>query len=254
MRTFRRLVPLSLVLATCALAATTHAETSDSDPKAVAVADQVMKALGGKERWQALPGLKWTFAVEVDDTLRSTRHHTWDMHGGRHRVEGANSKGERYCVVRNMDGTGGKAWLDGKALEGEDLKKWVDRAHALWTNDSYWFLMPYKLRDPGVHLAYDGEQNEDGKHYDMIELTFEQVGMTPGDHYWVYADRANHRIEKWKYVLQDTQPPPKEYTWEGWEEHDGLWFPTVHRAEGRAIYTRDVETMHAFDAKTFTEP
>ena len=38
------------------------------------------------------------------------------------------------------------------------------------------------------------------------------------------------------------------------EQHDGLWFPTVHRSGGHAVYTRDVQTMNAVPAATFTTP
>src|SRR5205823_5267399 len=83
-------------------------------------------------------------------------------------------------------------------------------------------LMPYKLRDPGVTLKYDGEvKDSTGKVYDKLALSFENVGETPGDHYWVYVDRGNHRVERWDMVLQSDKPPPKSYTWEGWEAAGG---------------------------------
>jgi hypothetical protein len=184
-----RLIPV-LLLAACMPA---RAEMPDSDPRAIQVADQVMKALGGKERWDALPGLRWTFQSATGDTLRPGRQHAWDKHA-------------------------------------------------------------YKLRDPGVHLKYDGEAREGGEAYDKLALSFESVGDTPGDHYWVYVNRKNHRVEKWAYVLQGTSPPPEVWTWEGWEEHGGLWFPTVHRNGDHTVYTRDVETVNAFPAALFRTP
>src|SRR5438876_620493 len=77
-------------------------------------------------------------------------------------------------------------------------KKRMRSAHGAWINDSYWFLMPYKLRDPGVTLKYDGEVKDSttAAVYDRLALSFENVGMTPGDRYWVYVNRANHRVEK----------------------------------------------------------
>ena len=50
-------------------------ETAASDPRAIEVADQVMKALGGKESWDRLHVLRWTFEVAVGDTLRAGRRH-----------------------------------------------------------------------------------------------------------------------------------------------------------------------------------
>ena len=52
----------------------------------------------------------------------------------------------------NVNTKEGSAWLKGKALEGEEQKKPLERAYGAWVNDTYWLLMPYKLRDPGVIL------------------------------------------------------------------------------------------------------
>ena len=90
--------------------------------------------------------------------------------------------------------------------------------------------------------------------YDKLALSFENVGETPGDHYWVYVNRANHRVEKWEYILQGQSPPPMMWTWEGWEQHDGLWFPTVHKKGTDTIFTRDVATMTAAPSAAFTGP
>jgi hypothetical protein len=244
-----RVIPV-LLLAACPPA---RAEMPDSDPRAIQVADQVMKALGGRERWDALPGLRWTFQTATGDTLRPPRRHTWDKHAGLHRVEGQGREGP-YVIVHHMDGSAGQAWMNGTPIEGDSLTRLMKRAMSLWINDTYWMLMPYKLRDPGVHLKYDGEAREGHEVYDRLALSFENVGDTPGDRYWVYVNRRNHRVEKWAYVLQGTSPPPQVWTWEGWEEHGGLWFPTVHRNGARTVYTRDVETVHSFPATLFRAP
>jgi hypothetical protein len=239
----RRVLGLACALAVT-LAGTGRAETAASDPKAVAIADQVMKALGGKQHWDALRVLRWTFEVSVNDTLRPGRRHSWDKHTGWHRVEGTTRAGQPFCYVENLNDSTGMAWVGGQAIEGDSLKKLMRSAHAQWINDSYWFLMPYKLRDPGVTLKYDGEASDSarpGVVYDRLALSFENVGMTPGDRYWVYVNRANHRVEKWEHLLQGAQPPPVPWTWEGWEPHEGLWFPTAHKNAGRIIFTRAVE-------------
>ena len=119
--------------------------------------------------------------------------------------------------------------MDGKAIEGDSLDKLVKRAKSMWINDTYWLLMPYKLRDPGVTLSDGGMVREGTTTYDKLALSFDQVGETPGDHYWVYVNRANHRVENWDMVLEGDKPPPETWTWEGWEQKDGLWFPTAHR-------------------------
>ena len=249
-----RLAPFALTALLLPLAAVTFAETRPSDPKAVAVADQVMEALGGKQRWDHLRGLRWSFDVTVNDTLRSSRRHAWDKWTGWHRVEGTSRSGQQFLLIDQIDDKGGMAWMAGQPIEGDSLAKLMKRAKSLWVNDTYWMLMPYKLRDPGVTLGYDGEVKDGDKVYDKIALSFDSVGETPGDHYWVYVNRANRRVEKWDMVLQGDQPPPVSWTWEGWEQHDGLWFPTIHRKGTTTVYTRNVETVSEFKPAEFKSP
>ena len=226
-----------------------------SDPRALRIADQVMEALGGAQRWQALPCLAWSFRVSDRDTIRSTRRHVWDKLDGRHRVEGVLRDGTPYVIVHTEGDTlSGGAWLGTHALQGDSLHTMIQHAHALWTNDTYWMLMPYKLRDPGVILTWEAEVQEGGRAYDKLAMRFRNVGMTPGDRYWLYVDRANHRIEKWDYVLEGQTEGPKTWTWEGWEAHEQLWFPTIHRRGESAILTNDVRTMTTCPPGVFDHP
>lgn len=251
-----KLLPL-LAIGLAALAAPGPGRAAEpaSDPRAVRVAEQVLEALGGRARWDALPGLRWTFASVANDTLRSSRRHAWHKHTGQHRVEGTLRTGETYVAVHAVGDTSrGAAWLDGRALAGDSLRTFLRRAEALWINDSYWFLMPYKMLDPGVTLDYEGEVRDSSGAWIGVAMRFEGVGLTPGDRYRVFVNPRTHRVEGWEYVLQGSAPPPVRWTWEGWEEHGGLWFPTAHRRERSAIFTRDVETSAGFPAGTFERP
>lgn len=226
-----------------------------SDARAVAIANSVMDALGGQKQWAALRGLRWTFGVQVGDSIRASRRHAWDKVTGQHRVDGVNRQGQTFTIIHTVgDTTAGMAWVDGTEIVGDSLHKLIKRADALWVNDSYWFLMPYKLRDPGVTLGYAGDTTMAGATYDKLALSFAQVGLTPGDHYWVYVDRADHRVKHWEMVLQGDTPPPVGYTWGGWEQHDGLWFPTEHRRDSTNVFTNKVETVASFPATEFEKP
>jgi hypothetical protein len=230
------------------------ARTPTPESKATAIADQVMRTLGGKEAWDRLPGLRWTFEVSVNDTLRPRRRHSWNKMSGWQRVEGVTRTGIPFCYIDNLASGEGRAWMDGNAIEGDSLQKLLKRSKSIWINDTYWMLMPYKLRDPGVHLAYDGDTTITGITYDRLALSFENVGDTPGDRYWVYVNRASHFVERWDMVLQGDEPPAKTYTWEGWEKHDGLWFATAHRQDKTVIYTHDIETVSKFADQEFSAP
>ncbi len=251
----KRFALLCLLLAPLASSSPARAAEADSDPKAVKVAEQVLQALGGRDRWEALKGLRWSFGSSVGDTVRSTRRHDWDKHTGAHRVEGVTRAGQKFIFIHTLgDSTRGLAWYDGVAVEPDSARKLAQRANSMWVNDGYWFLMPYKMLDPGVHLKYDGQVTESGTRYDKVGMTFGAVGLTPGDRYWVFVNARTHRVERWELMLQNQPPPPIRWTWEDWEEHDGLWFPTAHRQERVNVFTNRVETVREFPAGTFTAP
>jgi hypothetical protein len=246
----------TVVLTTSAPADTTGPDTSRvSDPRAITVADGVMISLGGKKRWDDLVGLRWTFEVATNDTVRSVRRHSWNKHTGWHRVSGTTRTGTPFVYLHRLDSNEGAAWMGGQAIQGDSLQKLLQRANSLWINDTYWMLMPYKLRDPGVTLKDAGFVREGDYVWDKVALSFDRVGDTPGDRYWVSVNRATRRVERWEMVLEGDAPPPVAWTWEGWEEHDGLWFPTIKRGpDRRVIYTRNVETVRSFPAAEFTTP
>jgi hypothetical protein len=222
------------------------------DPRAIRIADQVMQALGGKDQWDALPGLRWNFGAVINDTLRSHRRHAWNKHSGWHRVGYKSATGDSFCIIHKVGTSEGRAWVNGNAIEGDSLQKLIARGMRIWTNDTYWMLMPYKMRDPGVNLVWDSEKQRDGKTYDVLSMTFGKVGQTPGDHYWVYVNRANHRVELWDMVLEGNAPPAVTYTWDDWVRSGGLWFPTAHRQERRNVFTKDVEAVTRFAPNEFT--
>ena len=256
MKRLRRLLP-ALALALLASPVTLRAAPAvpASDPAAVRVAHDVMRALGGREHWDALPGLRWTFGISSHDTVRFSRRHAWDKLTGRHRVEGTLGDGSPFVVVHTLgDSVRGRAWVAGRAIRGDSLHKFIRQANAMWVNDCYWFLMPYKLLDPGVHLKSEGTVSDSAGTFQRVELTFGDVGLTPGDHYWVDVDPASHRVVRWQYVLQGRQPPPVRWTWEGWEQHAGLWFPTAHRQGATTLFTNAVQAVRAFGPHEFTAP
>ena len=131
-----------------------------------------MKALGGKQAWDNTHYLRFTFA--------GRRTHCWDKWTGRHRVEGQDQDGKKYVVLENINTKEGTAWVDGKKVEGDKAKKSLERGYGAWVNDTYWLLMPYKLQDPGVNLAYAGEETIDGKTYDKLALCLRQGRPHPG--------------------------------------------------------------------------
>ena len=124
-----------------------------SDAEAIAIADEVMAALGGRKAWDDTRYITWNFF--------GSRQHLWDRATGDVRIEWTDREsGAEHVVLMNLTTKKGGAWEDGDAVtDPETLAKRLDDGEAAWINDSYWLVMPYKLMDPGVTLKTVGKGN-----------------------------------------------------------------------------------------------
>lgn len=227
---------------------------ADSDERALAVAERAMKAMGGEEAWSSTRFLLFTFAVQDGEKVLVERTHFWDKRDHRHRVQGTTREGESFVVIENIETKTGKAWLDGEPLEGDQLGEWLKRAWSMWVNDTYWLLMPYKLTDPGVNLSWEGEETIDGTTYDELHLSFENVGLTPGDQYWAWFNRETGLMDRWAYILEGQEPPAKAFEWKPWRPFGNIMLATARvPAEGtRRIVFRDLAVPHSLPESIFT--
>jgi len=205
-----------------------QADQAGSDaPSVDALVARVTAGLGGEEAWQATRYLVFEFA--------GRRSHWWDRFTGRHRVEGTTQDGAHYVVLENVhdQGKAGRAWLDGEPVSGDEAAKLVQKAYATWVNDTFWLISPYKLRDPGVHLEAAGQETVDGVTYDKLHLSFDDVGLTPGDQYWMFINPETGRIDRWEYVLQSQEPPPTAWKWLEWQRYGaGIWLSDLRTQVG----------------------
>ncbi len=209
-------------------------DPASSDPRAIAIADLVMGALGGQQAWEQTRFLYFAFDVERDAKRIAHRTHLWDRWDGRLRFQSTEKDGTSFVVLLDVNTRSGQAFrmprespADGAPardpagsmpIEAAAAKPLLDEAYEDWINDTYWLLMPYKMKDPGVRLKYAGEKTVGGADYDLVELTFEDVGLTPRDRYWAHVNRVTHIMERWSYVLQDDPPgsEPTVWDWKGW--------------------------------------
>lgn len=209
-----RLAPATLLALTLTLAlAQAPAAAAEPSPEAVAVAERTLEAMGGSEAWEATRFLRFDFF--------GFRLHYWDRYTGRHRLEGKTRDGDAYVVLSNIQTREGEAWVNGERQTGDAAKEWLERAYGAWVNDTYWLLMPYKLRDPGVSLSYEGEEEVDGARYDKLKLTFDGVGLTPGDTYWAWINRDTGLMDRWAYHLEgwEADRAPTAWQWLGWQTY-----------------------------------
>lgn len=171
---------------------------AESDPAAIELADSIMIAIGGRKNWDATRFISWNFF--------GARDLVWDKNQGRVRIE---SKRDSTIYLLDLNAMTGKVQIKGQELTVPDsLNKMLDKAKRIWINDSYWLVMPFKLKDSGVTLKYMGEDTlVNQKYYNLLQLTFKDVGVTPQNKYDLYVDVKSKLIEYWSYygdASQDT--------------------------------------------------
>ena len=235
----------------------TPVSAQQADEKALQVADAMMEAMGGKQAFHDAHYLRFNFAVEREGKSTTIAEHLWDKYTGRYRVEWMSGDNKRYHVLFNINSRRGKAYVDGQEISGDDLDKVLQTAYGRFINDTYWFLMPYKWRDPGVTLEYVGEKQEEGVTYDVVTLSFaENIGLTPKDRYWGYVNRATHLMEKWEFVLKGTNDPPTPFLWKNWQTSVKIKLSNekVNPTNGVKILFPVLAVLDEVDEKVFEDP
>ena len=223
----------------------------ESDVAAIALADLTMKAMGGRQAWDETRYIAWNFF--------GVRHHIWDKHTGNVRIEwNDRESNETIIVLTNIRTNEGRAWRNGAEIEEpEALANMLQRGEGAWINDSYWLLMPYKLKDPGVTLNYLGEKMmEDGRPAEVLQLTFTDVGNTPQNKYHVYIAKDTQLIEQWDYFSNaDDSEPGFKIPWRDWKRHGRIML-SGNRGErnGRALKLTDIAVFDELPESLFTSP
>ncbi len=185
-----------------------------SDERAIAIADSVMKAMGGRRAWDNTRYIGWNFF--------GARELLWDKKSGLVRIQ---MPSDSTVFLINVKTDTGRVMLDGKRLENQDsLAKYVQRGESIWINDSYWLLMPFKLKDSGVTLKYQGQDTiQGGQAAQVLQLTFDGVGDTPQNKYRVFVDQDDHLVKQWQFYRDAADEEPAFTTpWKDYQKHGDI--------------------------------
>ena len=185
------------------------------------LAKAVWKASGG-ENWPKVKELRFTFIVEHEGKEVARAEHHWNVATQSDRVKW---KGKDVTV--NL----------ASPAQDEDSKA----AYGRWVNDSYWLLAPLKVLDPGVKLSAEGTKMVGEAQFQLLRLSFEGVGLTPGDQYLWYIDPQTKLLRAWDYI-----PSPDKVThgsWDRYENFGGLQLSTEHEFGGRIIRLADISVV-----------
>jgi hypothetical protein len=174
--------------------------TAGSDAKAIEIADNVMKAMGGRQAWDKTRFITWNFF--------GFRKLTWDKQSGDVRIDNIKAKTLALFNINTMKGRVQKEGVEVK--DSSELFTLLDKSRKIWINDSYWLVMPFKLKDSGVTLKFLGEENNAKNETEYkLQLTFEKVGVTPENKYWVYVNKTSNLVSKWSFFRKSSDENPE---------------------------------------------
>lgn len=188
-------------------------DLAGSDPAAIQLADSIMNAMGGRENWDNTRFISWTFF--------GNRKLVWDKHTGRVRIE---SKRDSSIYLVNINTGEGRVKIKGEEITQPDsLKKMLTKAKSMWINDSYWLVMPFKLKDTGVTLKYMGEDTLKGQMFNTLVLTFKEVGVTPQNKYKLYVDIKDKLVRNWAFYNNFYQDSANWIRpWDNYQKHGSI--------------------------------
>jgi len=211
-----------------------------SDPLAIVFADKVMEAMGGRKAWDETRYISWNFF--------DARTLVWDKWNGNVRVDFLK---EDLKVIVNIHDLTGKVFKDGEEMTNTDsLTKYLTKGKDVWINDSYWLVMPFKLKDSGVTLSYLKEDTTlAGKQAHILELIFKDVGVTPENYYEVWIDSDTNLVSQWAFYRTHSEPEANfVLPWEDYRQYGKI---LLSGNRGKRKLT-DIKVLEAIPENTFT--
>lgn len=217
-----------------------------SDAKAIEIADEVMQAQGGRKAWDESRFVSWTFF--------GARKHIWDKYTGDVRIEAPRTG---LKIVMNINSGLGRVFANGmEQTHPDSLAKYLKIGKEAWINDSYWLFMPFKLKDDGVTLKYLGEETMvNGKQADVLQMTFEDVGVTPENGYKIYVDKNTKLVSQWAFFRTASLAEPNFITtWEDYQTYGNIKLSGKRGwVNGQDRFLSDISVSDTIDPKLLKE-
>jgi hypothetical protein len=239
---------VSLFVLACGPGRTSHArypggsvafDRTAQDQKALEIADKVVAATGGTEKWSHVKQLRWTQAITNDGKPVLEGEQAWDRWNGRHHARAARGEQGDMIVMRSLYEDAAHVYLKRahkmRKIEGGAAEA-VAAAKQRWEFDTAILFMPFLLEEPGTKLEYTGEaQTDDGKPLDVLKVTFDPKDLTRTATYVVSVARDTNLIAR--IEIQKAGKAENErlgYAITAWSEGGGLKFPTTVQNLGLA--------------------
>jgi len=218
------------------------ANSVSGQEEANTIVKEMQVAMGGIKNYNNIKFIQWDFGK---------RKLFWNKWTGDVRIENPEAN---QVVFVNINTLKGKAYENGSLIEDDKkVNKLLQQAKNWWINDSYWLVMPWKLQDPGVTLEFvKTTQLPGGNSANVLQMTFNAVGVTPENKYWVYIDKKEHLIKQWSYFKNFNDSEPKfTLAWDNYQKAGDILL-SYNRSKG-ANGPKNVIVKSEFDPSIFTK-
>ena len=210
----------------------------------------------GYDNLHEVAQVDFSFVVKDAGKTVFEARHQWDLANDRARIawtDKAGTRNEAWLDIRKKSAVGTK---DGVLVTGAERAALSEAAYGRYINDTYWLMMPLKLFDPGTQLTAEDKETVDGTTYEILRLSFDQVGLTPGDEYRLYIDDGGFRIHGWQMLLTGRKERPSYVTWEDYRPVGPLLLAHRHRIEGtkREVLLEGTQAFREVRNGVFTPP
>lgn len=222
-------------------------DRAKSDPKAVELADKVVAAAGGMDKWNAVKQIRWSEVVSNNGKTIIEAEGAWDRWNARAYGRTIGDHGD-IVIRREIYGEEASAYSEqpGKrqALTGPDhdgaIKASIDR----WHFDTAALCVNYLIEEPGSKLAYVGQaQGDGGTPLEVISLSFDPADKArTGTSYQIDIDPATSTVARIEIIKPGGNIG---YKLSGWTDVNGMKFPTVENNIGLAtevVTFKDIKT------------
>lgn len=218
---------LGLLLAVLVFALSKPKPGAQSGPAADELARRIERAVD-KDAWDRTLAVRWFFG--------GRHHHLWDRKRMYDRVQWGD-----VTVHLDLTNKRGVVQRGGSRVGGDDERKLLDKAYALWINDSYWLNPLVKLFDDGVTRKTVAQP--DGSL--ALVVSYGNVGLTPGDSY-LWQLGPDGRPSSWQMWVSVVPLKGLSVSWDGWTRlSTGAWISTEHRFQYLPVTLRLTEVAAA---------
>jgi hypothetical protein len=211
-------------------------DRAHSDPKAVALADKVIAAAGGADKWNAVKQLRWTETVSNAGKVVIDGEEGWDRWNARHYGKVFGDHGD-VVIKREIYGDHLEAYGEAggrrEALGPDDAKQALKIAQDRWQFDTVALCAPFLIEEPGTKLGYGGQAPGDtGQTLETITIAFDaNDSARAGTSYQIGIDPATNQVARVEVVKTGGN---LGYKLAGWTDVNGLKFPTTANNIGLA--------------------